>query len=154
MRRLRNGRAVRLSASVLAALLASLYLTSAALAYRPATGAETKAMVYRASGRYYGNMKVSEPRAAPLRCFVADIATVVRGSRWGAWTFSRYADHHELQCRTGNGISITHKIRNRWYVFWEGSEGYPPTHTQHGGPFPLQGVPRAVAKDLVKGLTG
>lgn len=145
---------MRVGAYVLAVVFASLYVTSAALAYRPATQAETKAIVYQASGRYYGSVKVSEPRSTPLRCFVADIATVVPGSRWGAWTFSPYADHHNLQCRTGNGIAVAHKIGNRWYVFWEGSEGYPPTHTEHGGPFPLQGVPRAIAKDLVKGLPG
>lgn len=109
-------------------------------------------MVYAASGRYYGNQKVTEPRSAPLRCFVADIATVTKGSGWGAWTWSTYAESHAQQCRIANGISIEHKIANKWYVFWEGSEGYPPTHKTRVGSLTLMGVPRAVAKDLSRGL--
>jgi hypothetical protein len=111
-------------------------------------------MVYRASGRYYGGIAASEPPSAPARCFVADIATVVKGSRWGAWTFSSYADEpgHASQCRTGNGIAIEHKIGERWYVYWEGDEGYPPTHRKKEGSITLRGVPRKVAKDLWAGL--
>lgn len=111
-------------------------------------------MIYHASGRYYGRLPVNEPRSAPLRCFVSDIATVVKGSQWGAWVFSQYAfqSGHERQCRTANGISIEHKIGSRWYVFWEGDEGYPPTHKTQEGSFTLQGVPRSIAKDLRAGL--
>ncbi len=134
--------------------LCMLVLPALAGAHRPAVAAETRAMVYDASGRFYGGGSVDEPRSAPLACFEADIATVVGGSRWGGWGFSRYATEpaHEAKCRIANGITIEHKIRGRWYVLWEGSEGYPPTHTTKEGSRTLQGVPRAVAKDLARGL--
>ena len=124
-------------------------------AHRPAVHAETRAMVYSASSRYYGGGRVDEPRSAPLACFKADISTVVGGSQWGAWSFSSYAAQpaHQSQCRIANGITIEHRIHGRWYVLWEGSAGYPPTHTTHAGSVTLQGVPRAVAKDLERGLT-
>jgi hypothetical protein len=133
----------------------ALALPVAASAHRPAVRAEKTAMIYNASARYYGGSNENEPRSAPLRCFVADIATVVDGSRWGAWSFSAYATEprNEQQCRTGNGISIEHKIGKRWYVLWEGDEGYPPTHNTREGSITLQGVPRAVAKDLEAGIT-
>jgi hypothetical protein len=129
-------------------------LPALAAAHRPAVRAETQAMVYSASGRYFGGGRVSEPRSAPLACFTADISTVVRGSQWGAWGFSKFATQpvHEAQCRVANGVTIEHKIGGRWYVLWEGSEGYPPTRTTHEGSLTLQAVPRAVAKDLVRGL--
>lgn len=127
---------------------------AAASAHRHATRTERTGMVYGASGRYYGGIAVAMPRSVPQRCFVAEISTVVRGSRWGAWTFSSYAydPTHERQCRTGNGIAIEHRIQRRWYVLWEGSEGYPPTHRTKSGSLILQAVPRAVAKDLIAGL--
>jgi hypothetical protein len=144
---------MRARATVIVGLLA-LAVPVLASAHRPAIKAEKTAMIYHASGRYYGGVSVSEPRSVPLRCFVADIATAVGGSRWGAWTFSRYADQlqHTQQCRTGNGIAIEHKIGKRWYVFWEGSDGYPPTHATKVGSFTLMGVPRAVTQDLMAGL--
>src|ERR1700679_2040119 len=122
----RGRRAARLGAAV---AVLSLALPAAASAHRAATAAETTAMVYHAGSRYYGGGSVQEPRSAPARCFVADITTAVRGSAWGAWTFSRYAEQsaHAKQCATGNGVAIEHRIGSRWYVFWEGSEGYPPT---------------------------
>jgi hypothetical protein len=131
-----------------------LILPALAGAHRAAIRAEARAMVYSASGRYYGGGSVSEPRSAPLACFTADIATVVGGSHWGAWGFSSYAAEpaHESQCQIANGITIEHKIRGRWYVLWQGSDGYPPTRTTHEGARTLQGVPRAVAKDLMRGL--
>jgi hypothetical protein len=89
-------------------------------------------MVYEPSGRYYHDLPVAEPRSIPLRCFIADISTVMPGSRWGAVAFSKYATHHAQQCRIANGIGIEHKIGTRWYMLWEGSDGYPPTHDTHG----------------------
>ncbi len=129
-------------------------LPGTALAHRTASRAETTAQVYDASGRYYDGGQVSEPRSLPLRCFRADISTVVPGSRWGAWTFSRYADqpNHIRQCSTGNGVAIEHRIGTRAYVLWEGSDGYPPTRDTPAGAFMLKAVPRAVAKDLMAGL--
>ncbi len=112
-------------------------------------------MIYRASGRYVGGAPVDEPRSAPLRCFKADISTVGRHpSTWGAWTWSRYAGEsaHLAQCRTANGIVILHKLGTRWYVYWEGSSGYPPTHKKRSGGTTYQGVPRRVTKDLEAGL--
>ena len=131
-----------------------MVLPAVAVAHRAAIRAETRAMVYDASGRYWGGGSADMPRSAPLACFKADISTVVPGSQWGAWGFSRYATEpaHQAQCRIANGITIEHKIRGRWYVFWEGSEGFPPTHTTRIGSRTLQGVPRAVAKDLMRGL--
>jgi hypothetical protein len=130
-------------------LVAGLALPAVASAHRSATRAEKAAMIYRASGRYYHGLTVAEPRSVPLRCFVADISTVVKGSRWGGWTFSRYADDHPRQCRTANGSTVEHEISGRWYVYWEGSDGYPPRHPAHG----LRGVPRPIAKDLFAGLS-
>jgi hypothetical protein len=111
-------------------------------------------MVYESSGEHYGGIKVSEPRSAPLKCFAADISTVAPGSQWGAWTFSSYAyePSHEKECQAGNGVAIAHEENGHWYVVWEGSEGYPPTHTEKEGSMTLRGVPRAVAKDLMAGL--
>jgi hypothetical protein len=142
----------RSAAAFVIAVSAALSVPAAASAHRLATNGEAAAMIYSASGRYYGNSKVAEPRSAPLRCFSADISTVVNGSRWGAWTFSKYAETHEQQCRIANGITIEHKIGKQWYVLWEGSEGYPPTHKTRVGTLTLMGVPRAVAKDLTRGL--
>jgi hypothetical protein len=134
------------------ALLAALFWPAVASAHRSATKAETSAMIYTASGRYWADLNVTEPRSAPLRCFRADISTAVNGSRWGAWTWSTYATTHGRQCRIANGIAIEHKIGDQWYVFWEGSAGYPPTHKQRLGTRTLMPVPRAVAKDLLSGL--
>jgi hypothetical protein len=106
-------------------------------------------MIYTASGRYYANLNVTEPRSAPLRCFTADISTVVQGSRWGAWTWSTYAVAHGQQCHIANGVTIAHKVGKQWYVIWEGSAGYPPTHKKRVGTLTLMPVPRAVAKDLL-----
>ena len=147
-------RRVMASAAALVASLLLLAIPSAAFAHRPATKAEAKAMVYMASGQDYGHEPVGEPDSLPLRCFVGDIATVVRGSAWGAWTWSSYGDQpaHARQCRTANGITIERKIGGRWYVFWEGSSGYPPTHTMTEGSLTLRGVPRTIAKDLIRGL--
>jgi hypothetical protein len=144
----------KILAVLAASAAAGLILPAVAGAHRRAVPAEARAMVYGASGRFYGGEPVSEPQSAPLKCFKADIATVVRGSQWGAWGFSSYADQpaHESQCRVANGITIEHKINGRWYVLWEGSDGYPPTHTTRDGSLTLQGVPRAVAKDLQRGL--
>src|SRR5262249_5882572 len=106
-----------LAVTVLAAGI-MLVLPALAGAHRPAVRAETPAMVHDASGRSYGGGGVAEPRSAPPACFKADIATVVGGSRWGAWAFSRYATEpaHEAKCRIANGITIEHKIGGRWYV--------------------------------------
>lgn len=131
------------------ALLAALFWPAVASAHRTATKAETSAMIYTASGRYYGNLNVAVPRSVPLRCFTADISTVSNGAGWGAWTWSTYAVAHGQQCHIANGVTIGHKIGNRWYVVWEGSDGYPPTHKKRVGTLTLVPVPRAVAKDLL-----
>lgn len=136
--------------TVVIALIAVLFSAAVALAHRPATRSETTALVYHASGRYYFHLKVSEPTSIPLRCFQADIATVAHN--WGAWAFSLYADQsrHAHQCHTGEGVVIAHLIGHTWYVYWEGSDGSPPTHDGHG----LRGVPHAVWRDLEHGLAG
>jgi hypothetical protein len=112
-------------------------------------------MVYHASARYYGGLPVDQPRASPLKCFEGDISTAVKGSQWGAYAWSAYgvAPANQRKCRAANGITILHKIKRRWYVLWEGSNGYPPTHRDKDGNFTLQPVPRNVAKDLIRGLS-
>jgi hypothetical protein len=146
-----RGRAAGLSITVGLVMLAAAGIASA---HRPAVTGELRAMVFQASARYYGGLQVDARRGTPLACFTGDISTAVKGSQWGAWGWSAYAraPAHERQCRIANGISIEHKIRGRWYVLWEGSDGYPPTHTTQEGSFTLHGVPRAVAKDLMRGL--
>jgi hypothetical protein len=139
----------------LAIALVALAAADVAVASRPSIKPELSAMVYQASGRYYGSLRVDEPRSAPLRCFEGDISTAVRGSQWGAYAWSAYgvAPVNERKCRAANGIAILHKLDGRWYVLWEGSDGYPPTHREHEGNFTLQPVPRNVAKDLIRGLS-
>jgi hypothetical protein len=131
------------------ALLTALFWPAVASAHRRATKAEASAMIYTANGRYYGNLKVAAPRSVPLRCFTADISTAVSGASWGAWTWSTYAVAHGQQCHIANGVTIAHKIGSQWYVLWEGSAGYPPTHKKRVGALTLMPVPRAVAKDLL-----
>jgi hypothetical protein len=131
-------------------VLAALVIPAVALAHRPAHS--RAAIVYHASGRYYGGLKVAEPSSAPLRCFKVVIATVGHhASSWAAWSWSKYGDQvaHARECRTADGISILHRIHGRWYVYWEGSDGYPPKHREAEGSFVLQGVPRRIAKDLI-----
>jgi hypothetical protein len=117
---------------VLTITVVALVLPAAAAAHRPATGAETRAML-TAGG---------EARSVPLQCFAADISTVVPGSQWGAWSYSPYAARpsNQRRCETGNGESIEHKVGGRWHVLWSGDEGYP------------QDVPRRIAKDLLAGI--
>lgn len=143
------------TAAVVGVAAVAAAFPAAAGAHRSASRAQADALVYQSSGRYYGGGSVSEPRSAPLRCFTADISTVAGGGRWGAWTFSRYAFErsHQSLCHTGNGVVIEHLIGARWYVLWEGSEGYPPTHDTRIGSFEYRGVPRAVARDLERGLS-
>lgn len=136
-------------------MLAVLSVPATASAHRSAVRAEKEAILFHARD-YRDGANASEPRSTPLKCFVVDIATVVKGSRWGGWTFSAYAYasmHNQLQCHAGNGWGVYHKIKGRWYALWEGDEGYPPTRTTHYGSDTYLGVPRAVAKDIRAGLT-
>jgi hypothetical protein len=133
-------------------LAASAVFAPPASAHRPAVGAEKDAMIYQASGRYFGGVAVAEPRSAPLKCFVADVSTVAGAGQWGAWTFSSFAGGHPGECRAANGVVTEHRIDGRWYVLWESSDGYPPTHNRRIGSHTYLGVPRSIAKDLVAGL--
>ena len=131
--------------TTLVALAAALVLCAAASAHRPAVRSEKVAMMYHAGSHYAGlsAKAVDAPRAYPLRCAIADIATVVKGSRWGAWSFSPRRAHDAGCAKWGsNGWVIEHKIGKRWYVLAEGSE--LPGH--------VAGVPHRIAVDLVKGL--
>jgi hypothetical protein len=128
-----------------AAAFVALALPAAASAHRPAVRAEKEAMMYNAGSHYAGlsAKDVDVPRAYPLRCAIADIATVVNGSHWGAWSFngSRYTSSG---CKrwASNGWTIEHKIGRRWYVLAEGDE--LPAH--------IAGVSHKIAVDLIKGL--
>lgn len=136
-------------------LLAVLGLPAIASAHRPAVRAEKEGILFHARD-YSTGRAANLPRSTPLKCFVVDIATVVKGSRWAGWTFSRYAYanmSNQRRCNTGNGWSIYHKIRGRWNVLWSGDEGYPPTHTTHYGSSVYPAVPRAIAKDVKAGLS-
>jgi hypothetical protein len=102
-------------------------------------------MMYDA-GSHYGGLSaedVDAPRRYPLDCAVADIATVVKGSQWGAWSFNgkRYASSG-CQRWASNGWVIEHKISGRWYVLAEGDE--LPRH--------IPDVPHNIAVDLIRGL--
>jgi hypothetical protein len=145
----------RIAALGLAIALLPLAAAGMAAASRPSVRPELSAMVYHASARYYGGLPVDQRHSTPLRCFQGDISTVIKGSQWGAYGWSAYgvAPANERRCRAANGITILHKIRARWYVLWEGSDGYPPTHPEKDGQFTLQPVPRSVAKDLIRGLS-
>jgi len=102
-------------------------------------------MMYHA-GSHYDHLPAKDvdvPKAFPLRCAVADIATVVAGSRWGGWEFnSRLGRDRQCARWASNGWTIEHKIGPRWYVVAEGSERY--TH--------IPGVPQRIAVDELKGL--
>jgi hypothetical protein len=67
--------------AALLGIAASLVVPTMAWAHRPAVRAEKAAMMYDAAGQCGGlsARDVDVPRAHPLRCAVADIATVVRG---------------------------------------------------------------------------
>jgi hypothetical protein len=122
-------------ASAVAATLAAA--PAAASAHRPATRAEKTAIVYHASGALYGG--------GTLRCAIADVSTVVRGSQWAAWSFNgRLA--FDPQCRrwASNGSVILNKIGKGWFVMTEGSSFQ----------FPVPGVPTRILLDLVRGLGG
>jgi len=98
------------------------------------------------AGSHYDHLPAKDvdvPKAFPLRCAVADIATVVAGSRWGGWEFnSRLGRDRQCARWASNGWTIEHKIGPRWYVVAEGSERY--TH--------IPGVPQRIAVDELKGL--
>jgi hypothetical protein len=131
--------------TTLIAVAAALVVCASASAHRLAVRAEKVAMMYNAGSHYAGLSAnaVDAPRAYPLRCAIADIATVVKGSRWGGWAFNPSRAHDRGCARWGsNGWVIEHKIGKRWYVLAEGSE--LPGH--------VAGVPHRVALDLVKGM--
>jgi hypothetical protein len=142
---------------ILATALIVLAIPAMASAHRPAVKAEKQAILFYAISWSDGT-PVAEPRSTPLKCFVVTISTVVKGSAWGGWTFSRYAfgdgngdaksQARERQCHTANGWGVLHRESGTWYDYWEGDEGYPPTHeTDYSG-----AVPRAIAKDILNGL--
>jgi hypothetical protein len=111
-------------------------------------------MIYSVSGRYYGDGgSVNAPRSVPLKCFLAIVTSSAKAATWGAWTFSpyAYAAGHERICQAGNGVAITHRIGVRWYVYWEGSSGSPPTH--HEPKYRLEPVPTTVWKALSHAMT-
>jgi hypothetical protein len=120
------------------ALAAIMVAAPAALAHRLASNAERAAMLYHPGNRTGSPGPVAEPKSFPARCALADIATVVKGSQWGGYTFNS----HAAGCsRFGfNGVVVEHKIRGRWYVLWEGSDGTPSN------------VPRSIFTDISKGL--
>jgi len=70
-------------------------------------------MLYRADS-YYDHQSAKDvdvPKAFPLRCAVADIATVVKGARWGAWIFNSRLERDPVCARwASNGWTIEHKI--------------------------------------------
>jgi hypothetical protein len=117
---------------------ANMVVAPAAFAHRLATNSERAAMLYHPGNRTGSPGPVGEPKSFPARCALADIATVVKGSQWGGYAFNS----HATGCmRFGfDGVSIEHKISGRWYVLWEGSDGFP------------KNVPRSIFNDISKGL--
>ena len=131
--------------AVLLAVVVTLVVPTVASAHRPAVRAEKAAMMYTAGSHYDGlsAKDVDRPRAYPMRCAVADVATVVKGSQWGAWAFNARLSHDRTCVRWGsNGWVIEHKIGRRWYVIVE-MNTLPPH---------IAGVPHRIAVDLFKGL--
>lgn len=141
-----NPRRLKVSAcGVLVAAAVIPAVPTVASAHRPASRAEKAAMQYRAGSHYdhQSAKDVDVPNAFPLRCAVADIATVVKGSRWGAWIFNSRLKRDPVCARwASNGWTIEHRIGRRWYVVAEGSEVYTG----------IPGVPQRIAADLLKGL--
>jgi hypothetical protein len=120
------------------ALVATLGLAPTAFAHRLATTGERAAMLYHPGNRTGSPGPVGQPKSFPARCARAEIATVVKGSRWGGYAFNS----HATGCmRFGfDGLTIEHKIGGRWYVLWEGSSGTPSN------------VPPRIFNDISKGL--
>jgi hypothetical protein len=120
------------------AAAATMVIAPAAFAHRLATSSERAAMLYHPGNRTGSPGSVAEPKSFPARCAYADIATVVKGSQWGGYTFN----NHAAGCsRFGfDGVDIEHKIDGRWYMLWEGSDGFPTN------------VPRPIFNDISKGL--
>jgi hypothetical protein len=115
-----------------------------ASAHRRAIRAEKVAMMYHAGSHYAGlpAKQVDAPKAYPPTCAKADIATVVKGSAWGAWSFNPRAKAKKCAKWGSNGWVIEHKLKGKWYVVAEGSEL----------PGKVKGVPHKIAVDLVDGL--
>ena len=124
---------------VLSILVAAMLVAApAAFAHRLASTAERAAMLYHPGNRTGFPGPVGEPKRFPARCAIADIATVVKGSRWGGYAFNP----HARGCsRFGfNGVTIENKSHGEWFVLWEGSSGTPSN------------VPAAIFDDISKGL--
>jgi hypothetical protein len=120
------------------AVAAMMAVAPAAFAHRLASKAERAAMLYHPGNRSGSPGPVARPKRFPARCAVAEIATVVPGSKWGGYAFNPHASG----CgRFGfNGVTIENKSHGEWFVLWEGSSGTPSN------------VPTAVFNDISKGL--
>jgi hypothetical protein len=117
---------MRRVAAVAVATGLALAAPAAASAHRVATRTE-KSDLLSAAGQ-----------TTPARCIRADIATVVPGSRWGAFGFNPAG---RGCARYGfNGITIEYKAGRAFQVKWAGSSGYP------------KDVPRPIFNDLSRGL--
>jgi hypothetical protein len=117
---------MRRAAAVAAVAGLALAAPAAASAHRTATKTETSDLLSAAG------------QTTPARCIRADIATVVTGSRWGAFGFNSSA---RGCARYGfDGITIEYKAGRAWQVKWAGSSGYP------------KNVPRPIFNDLSRGL--
>jgi len=126
--------------TTLIVLITGLSFAANAEAHRPATRAEQMAMIYHAGSHYAGltAKQVDEPRAFPLQCSEADIATVAKG--WGAW--APVVTSHVCDRWGANAWIIEHKIGRRWLVVAEGD--LLPAH--------IPGVPHRIAVDVIRGL--
>ena len=117
---------------------AMMAVAPAAFGHRLASKSERAAMLYHPGNRSGAPGRVGEPKRFPARCAIADIATVVKGSRWGGYAFNPHASGC---ARFGfNGVTIENKSHGEWFVLWEGSSGTPSN------------VPKAVFNDISKGL--
>jgi hypothetical protein len=121
-----QGVQMRRAAALAAVTGLALAAPAAASAHRTATKPE-KSDLLSAAGQ-----------TTPARCIRADIATVVPGSRWGAFGFNPSA---RGCARYGvDGITIEYKAGRAFQVKWAGSSGYP------------KNVPRRIFNDLSHGL--
>jgi hypothetical protein len=124
---------------VLTVVVAAILVAApAAFAHRLASKAERAAMLYHPGNRSGSPGPVGEPKRFPARCAIAEIATVVPGSKWGGYAFNPHASGC---ARFGfNGVTIENKSHGEWFVLWQGSSGTPAN------------VPTAVFNDISKGL--
>lgn len=121
------------SLALIVAVVLSLALPTIALARRPATASEHRALAASFLG--------STDKSVPLHCTSAYISTVNR-------TWASIEPIHTGDCASaplGDGIAVLHVEHRRWRLVTEGSSFSCPIQSYPGQP----AVPAKVAGDLL-----